>query len=572
MPTLDFKGKQLVYAHHLTVAARPLEVDAEKSLPPDGETPSLNDNLIIHGDNLHALKALFSHYAGRIDCIYIDPPYNTGNEGWIYNDNMNSPLMQEWLQGKSPVDGEDLAHHDKWLCMMWPRLQLLKELLAEDGVIFVSIDDNEQHRLRMMMDEIFGEGNCVNSLVWVNNMKGRQIGNHGAAKTHETILAYAKDIESVNAWHISVRESRKMPSAYNIQDREVLKDEHGHFVIKNELHNTNNAFNEETRRNLVFVIHYNPKTKQIKFSEVTEQKTHPGFVQIRPRANSNGKQKYLAWRWSQKKILAETHNLHFVQCDDPHRPYRVYTKVRHLDVTLFKDLITNISSGGGTLKKLGLDFPNSKPMEMIKLLIGVATKPDSIILDSFAGSGTTAHAVLALNREDGGNRRFILVECEDTIADNITAERVRRVIAGVPSAPDEVLKKGLGGSFTYCALGNEISIETMLAGDGLPNYETLARHIYWTATGRSLDSIRGDRGPDGLFYEDKDRIYYLIYEPNLNFLRSNESALNSERAERIAKQVQAKQKGAIAFASHKFMGQKELTTMGIVFCGLPYGV
>ena len=167
MPTLEFKGKPIIYAHHLTTPVRTLEVDGKKSLPPKGKKPSLDDNLIIHGDNLHALKALMPRYAGKVNCIYIDPPYNTGNEKWIYNDNVNSPMMKEWLKGKSPVDGEDLERHDKWLCMMWPRLQLLRELLAEDGVIFISIDDNEQHRLRMMMDEIFGEENFVENFIWI---------------------------------------------------------------------------------------------------------------------------------------------------------------------------------------------------------------------------------------------------------------------------------------------------------------------------------------------------------------------------------------------------------------------
>ncbi|MDA7969359.1 MAG: site-specific DNA-methyltransferase, partial [Gammaproteobacteria bacterium] len=157
MPTLEFKGKQIIYAHHLTVPVRALDTHPAKSFPPQKSPPELDGNLIIHGDNLHALKALLPRYAGRVHCIYIDPPYNTGNEKWIYNDNVNSPQMRDWLKGKNPVDGEDLERHDKWLCMMWPRLHLLRELLAEDGVIFVSIDDNEQHRLRLVMDEIFGE-------------------------------------------------------------------------------------------------------------------------------------------------------------------------------------------------------------------------------------------------------------------------------------------------------------------------------------------------------------------------------------------------------------------------------
>ena len=121
-----------------------------------------DDNLIIHGDNLHALKALLPRYANRIKCIYIDPPYNTGNEGWVYNDNVNSPLMQQWFTENAPVDNEDLERHDKWLCMMWPRLHLLKELLADNGIIFISIDDNEVHHLRMLMNEVFTEGNFRN--------------------------------------------------------------------------------------------------------------------------------------------------------------------------------------------------------------------------------------------------------------------------------------------------------------------------------------------------------------------------------------------------------------------------
>ena len=170
MPTLDFKGKQHIYAHHLTVPYRPLVPDAARSL----NSAETDDNLIIHGDNLHALKALLPRYAGKVKCIYIDPPYNTGNEGWVYNDNVNSPLMKEWVKQNSPVDGEDLERHDKWLCMMWPRLHLLKELLSDDGVIFVSIDDNEQHHLRMMMDEIFGEGNFHCQFIWQSKVTPKQ--------------------------------------------------------------------------------------------------------------------------------------------------------------------------------------------------------------------------------------------------------------------------------------------------------------------------------------------------------------------------------------------------------------
>ena len=192
MPTLEFKGKYHVYAHHMTVPHRPLVPDAARSVGPAGT----DDNLIIHGDNLLALKALLPRYAGRVKCIYIDPPYNTGNEGWTYNDNVNSPLMREWLRQNGPVDNEDLERHDKWLCMMWPRLQLLRELLADDGVIFVSIDDNEQHHLRMLMDEVFGEENFLAKIAW-QGMDTIKNDARFFSTNSENILVFAKDIAEV---------------------------------------------------------------------------------------------------------------------------------------------------------------------------------------------------------------------------------------------------------------------------------------------------------------------------------------------------------------------------------------
>jgi adenine-specific DNA-methyltransferase len=156
VPELNFKGKEFVYNHHLTVPFRPLVPDADKGI---GE-PALDGNLIIHGDNLHGLKALLPTHAGKVDCIFIDPPYNTGNEGWSYNDNVNSPMIREWLSD-NPIGVEDGLRHDKWACMMWPRLRLLHELLSESGSFWMTLDDNEMHRARSMLDEIFGEENFI---------------------------------------------------------------------------------------------------------------------------------------------------------------------------------------------------------------------------------------------------------------------------------------------------------------------------------------------------------------------------------------------------------------------------
>ena len=556
MPTLEFKGKQIVYAHHLTVPSRTLEIDAKKSFAPKGGKPDLDDNLIIHGDNLHALKALMPRYAGRVNCIYIDPPYNTGNEKWIYNDNVNSPMMKEWLKDKNPVDGEDLERHDKWLCMMWPRLHLLRELLAEDGVIFVSIDDNEQHRLRMVMDEIFGEGGFLASIIVRSNPGGRDYG--GIAITHDYVIAYVKSAESeLNAIDIG---DEQLPQS----------DEYGKFAVR-ELRNRNVRFNQSNRPNLHYPFYVNSKNYDANnLHEISLQKKK-GWIEVYPLESRGIK---TVWRW-QPSTVEKVINKDIAAKRKRNGDFQIiekYRKTTKRERSILDDTDCRNEHGTLTLKQIfngksTFDYPKS--VLLLKKLIELGANPDGIVLDSFAGSGTIAQAVLELNKEDNGNRKFILVECED-YANKITAERVRRVIKGVPKSKDENLKKGLGGSFTYCTLGDEISVEKMLTGKKLPNYETLARYVAYTATGQSPDKIRKARGKDGFFYETKDRLFYLIYEPNLTFLRSADSALNSERAERIAKQVKAKKKTAVVFATHKFMGQKELKDMKILFCQIPY--
>lgn len=538
MPTLDFKGKQIIYAQHLTVPARTLEVDVKKSLPMKGSTPSPDDNLIIHGDNLHALKALLPRYAGKVNCIYIDPPYNTGNEKWVYNDNVNSPMMKEWLKGKSPVDGEDLERHDKWLCMMWPRLQLLRELLAEDGVIFISIDDNEQHRLRMVMDEIFGEENFVANFVWIKK-NVMQNDARFASTNHDHVLCYRKSD--------AIAKFRRLPRTPSMDARYKNPD------------------NDPKGKWQSVALHAKSGTS----SSVYEVKFSNGVTWSSPAGT---------YPKFSKQVLLDKYDkgeLWFGKGGKNKPRLKKYlSDISQGVVTnsvLYNEHVGSTQSATESVQKiLGRGaFDSPKSVDLVRKFVALSTDKNAIILDSFAGSGTTAQAVLALNKEDGGKRKFILVECEN-YADKITAERVRRVIKGVPKSKDENLKNGLGGGFTYCALGDEISIEKMLTGKNLPDYDTLARHVCYTATGQSPAKIRKQRGKDGFFYETSDQLFYLIYEPKLTFLRSTDSALNSDRAERIAKQAKAKKKTALVFATHKFMGQKELTEMGITFCGLPY--
>ena len=223
------------------------------------------------------------------------------------------------------------------------------------------------------------------------------------------------------------------------------------------------------------------------------------------------------------------------------------------------------------MKTLGIDFPNPKRTDLIKRIINYATSNDenAIILDSFAGSGTTAHAVLSLNKEDDGNRKFILIECED-YADTITAERVRRVINGVPDARDAALQEGLGGSFTYCTLGKPIEVETMLTGEALPSYSALAANLLYTTAGASVgaDTLEA-QNKDGLFHSDDENDYYLLYKPDLEWLRSNAAILNLERAERLCHASRESGRKAIVYAAGNYIGQRELTKMGIIFCQLP---
>jgi adenine-specific DNA-methyltransferase len=603
MPTLEFKGKQFVYSHHLSVPFRELKVDAEKSLPAQGRKPSLDDNLIIHGDNLEALKALLPTHAGKIDCIFIDPPYNTGNEGWCYNDNVRSPLMREWLKkSANPVDKEDLERHDKWLCMMWPRLNLLHELLAADGVLFVTIDDNEQHRLRDILDEVFQKDESFYSHIAWQKKYATSNDAKGFSGMFDHILIYRKGENF----------SRNLLARTDENDINYRnEDKDGIFRVSDYTCNKT----AEERPNLYYPL-VNPNTGE----EIWPKKTR-------------------VWAYSQEEHERhKNENLIWWGADGKGK------------VPGFKRYRHKLKGGGGTVpstwwphefaghtdeakKELreimqgeGADFFTPKPVRLLTRILKIATDENSIILDSFAGSGTTAHAVLEANRKDEGNRRFILVECED-YADSLTAERVRRVINGysfrgtqrqelysekitwsnftkkhrqimlevehfekkAESSFDKVRKEikdgvltvigernieektpGLGGSFTFCSLGEPIEVESLLTGKGLPGYNALARYVFYTATGQSLEKV-AKPSIDGFIGETDLFRIHLFYQPDPVWLRSNESALNAERVEAVAKGNRPG-KRAIVFAVAKFMSQKELTRRRIEFCQLPYAV
>jgi len=390
--------------------------------------PVAKTHKLIIGDNYPALLNLLVDYKGKIDVIYIDPPYGKDSMG-------------EFAQ----TNYENAISRDNLLSMLYPRLWLAKQLLSDTGIILCSIDDRNQAYLKGLFDEVFGERNFLNNFIWINNLKGRQILGGGAVKTYESILLYAKDTMATSNFVGKIDDlKRDMPSFYKNKAYEVFSDEHGDFVVKNELFNTNSAFNEDTRKNLVFNIHYNPESEEIKVTDTDDTQSFDGFVLIRPHKNNNGRHKYHAWRWSRDKILKESHNLYF---DNG----KIYTKIRSIGNTNIKDVITDSTNGNSEVAEIigaGL-FSYPKPVKMIKFLVNLITdtvteddvetiiNSDVTVLDFFSGSGTTGQAVLELNQEDGGSRQFILVTNNEVtesnpngIAYDVTSRRLKRVMTG----------------------------------------------------------------------------------------------------------------------------------------------
>ena len=442
MPTLHWVGKEKVVNHHHDVPFRVLNKVSTFAAPAGLPTNS-TDNRIIHGDNLEALKSLLPEFEGRVKCIYIDPPYNTGNEGWVYNDAVNDPKMKRWLGQVVGKEGEDLSRHDKWLCMMYPRLKLLHRLLAKDGVIFISLDDNEISSMTLLLREIFGENNFLAQIIIQSNRRGQTYKQ--IAKTHEYLICFGKTSEAA----LGELET----DGSNLPEQDV----HGKYSSR-ELRNRNPKFGKHNRPNLFFPFYpdlNNPDVDgnfPVKLTPVSEA------IEILP-FNSQGIES--CWRWGQDKVIRETVNngtkVLFAR-QTREGSWRVFEKYRKESVKA-KSIWTDtkhISEQGTTeLGKLGLadkfEFP--KPLGVIEDCLALATDEESIILDSFAGSGTTAQAVLKLNAQDGGRRRFILTEMMP-YAEHVTAERVKRSIVGYGIGTSTVA--ATGGGFDYYTVGEPL--------------------------------------------------------------------------------------------------------------------
>lgn len=593
MTELNFKGKEFVYNHHLSVPFRPLVTHPEKGI---GE-PSLDGNLIIHGDNLHALKTLLPFCAGKVDCIFIDPPYNTGNEGWCYNDNVNAPMLREWLDA-SPVGIEDGLRHDKWCAMMWPRLRLLHEALSDNGSLWITLDDNEVHRARHMLDEVFGENCCVGQIVWQKrtSRENRAV----LSPSFDHVLVYSKSLR--DTWKLYRNLLPPATSGYSNPDN----DPRGAWASI--------PFSAQGHRdNQVYTI------------------TTPTGVKLKP-------PKGRCWGATEpefEKFKSED-RVYWPQGGSGRPRIKQYKdEARGLvPMTLwFAEEVGNTESSKKHLLEIFSEYDDEdmrihapKPVNLIRKIIEISTKHDSWVLDSFAGTGTTAHAVLETNRANNSNRRFILIEMEEH-ADRLTAERIRRAMKGYTFAGTQrtelmreritwsklkradklilavqdvedlhghkydaikrtikgseliltgdksVMKRteGLGGSFTYCTLGDPVELDKLLSGETLPPYEAIGAALFHMATNRALDPATVREDNCYLGKADGQHVW-LIYQPDLEWLKSADAALTLARAREFAET--APDERHLVFAPARYVSQKMLAEQSIPveFVPLPFAL
>jgi adenine-specific DNA-methyltransferase len=500
MPVLQFKGKTAVESHHYTVPHHTIEFDEKLSVLGKGEKPNLDGNVIIEGDNLLALKALLPTHAGRIKCIYIDPPYNTGNEGWVYNDNLTQPQFKEWIGQTVGKEGEDATRHDKWCCMMYPRLQLLKELLREDGAIFVSIDDNEVHHLRMIMEEIFGEENFVATIIWRNSTGPKQ--SNQLSTSHDYILCFAK---SQSQWKRNLLpRTPEQEADYTNPDMDTRGPwRSGGLDARNYYSKGLYSITCPGGR----VIEGPPGGSYWRVSEDTLWEL-----------DADGR----IW-WGEDRNNVPRIKRFLSEVQDGLIPQTVWDHLEVGHTQEAKQEYLQILSDVGVMT-------TPKPLALLKRIFQIATLPGDLILDSFAGSGTSGHAILEMNREDGGNRKFIQVQIPyDTrenekekfnICTKVTAERIHRAIAGYSHTKRGAKGKtkrekvaGLGGSFTYARLGPPLFNEYRDLGQRLPTYEEVAKYVFYTETSHEFDpqAVNYETGKIG---EHNGVSYYLLYTPN----------------------------------------------------------
>lgn len=588
MPTLNWIGKDKVVNHHLEVPFKVLEhsYGFDNGTKTEKETDS--GNKIIHGDNLEALKALLPEYEGKINCIYIDPPYNTGEEKWKYNDNVNHPKIKKWLDDYVGKEGEDLSRHDKWLCMMYPRLKLLQKLLSKEGVIFISIDDHEVHNLILLTNEIFGIQNKVAVLSWEKKKKGSHL-NNWITNVKEYVIVYCKDktlFKGLIGQVVNHKEtypcinpgnaisSRIIPKGVKSTYREknyilpsgsIISAGNMSLELESELEledgflKNDVTIKSEWRYGQDKISEF-AKTKELYFTRdlyLRREVTDPRYKRLKdwlPRVDNE----YLL-ELKNKLIIEYEKNITDIDVIN-----ELKNEINLIETSTHKTFDTeNLNSSGWGSNEDGdeenrkifnkkvFDFP--KPSKLIGKLICSFRDKNAIILDSFAGSGTTAQAVLNLNNQDGGNRKFILIEMEN-YAENITSEKVKRVINGYSDIP------GTGGGFDFFELEQSLFDDEGNINEVI-DVSKIRGYVYYTETKCILSK---KKHLDNKYFLDKnnDTAYYFYYEPG------NITTLNHE----FLATMKTKAEQYIIYADNVSLDEIFMTTHNIIFKKIPRGI
>ena len=554
MPTLDWIGKEKVINHHNDVPYRVLE--RQYSFDEQGmhENDNLSENMIIHGDNLEALKSLLPKYEGRINCIYIDPPYNTGEEGWIYNDNVNDPKIKKWLGQVVGKEGEDLSRHDKWLCMMYPRLRLLHKLLAQEGVIFINIGEDEHANLKLICDEIFGARNYITD--FARQMKSGGAKGHYYTPSLDYILVYAKN-KDVLPYFRAVMTQKQIDTFYKYVEKEGKR--------KGEKYGEERLFKSslEARANQRYYIKCPDGSFAIPPGETLPEKLQEGII-VTPKKTDK------VWKWIypryQEEFLAgnivfkKTKTSGLVDEHGNQSKWNIYNKLwlseQQEKGVVPSNLITDYENrqSAAELKKLKLDFNYAKPERLIEYLFTISQQDkNAIILDSFAGSGTTAHAVYKMNRQDNGQRRVILIEMGD-YAETITSERIKRAIVGFGDGKNAV--EGTGGNFSFYELG-----EPLFLSDGTINPKVdiseIRKYVWYMET-------RGEAMTD-----KKDEPYYLGENNEIAYYFYYEKDRVTNLDYDFLSLIQVKQQGYIIYADACSIAESDLHKWNITFKKIP---
>jgi len=554
MPTLDWIGKKAVINHHREVPYHLLRCDPKLSVGDPG-----SGNLLVEGDNLLALKALLPYYAGQVKCIYIDPPYNTGNEKWVYNDAANSPEIRRWLGKVVGAEAEDLSRHDKWLCMMYPRLAILRDFLTEDGAIFISIDDNEVHLLRCALDELFGRQNFVAEMIWEGAFKNdaRQIG-----VSHEYILVYARNrYELPREWTVAkeavdlvLKEVARLKAKYGEDYESASADLAGWF-------RANKAKPAFAHRRFRYIDRHgaykedDPTAPGGRHFDLVNPMTSK-VIPLRPNRG---------WVFDQAKFeqMVEDGRISFVTDSSIMvRRYLHETDAMTPQSVFYQPARSASERLNRAMGSNAFDFPKDETViqRLVQMATGIGAS-GCVVMDSFAGSGTTAHAVLAQNKADGGNRRFICVEMDEVICRDVTAQRIRKVIEGNDDTA------GLGGGFRFCKLGTALFDDGGNIADEV-RFPDLAAHVFFTETGSPIPARATGKTP--LLGVHNGKAVYLLFNGVMGDKRpAGGNVLTHDLAQHLPAHPAGKGP-RVVYGEACRLGPKSLKYYGIMFRQIPY--